>query len=425
MKTGADPSGDESTNPELPVYAQLQTYIDEHIKNISNPHNVTAEQVGAYAKTETYNQAEVDEKVDDVRLSLFGHISNGTNPHGVTAEQVGAYTKEETESLASVATNAVRFELENHVSNKDNPHNVTAEQVGTYPKAQTYSKNEVDAKIQNINFKFRDVANAIKASAEGDTIRIDDVSPIEHVVKVNARIKNLYYNNADKNSSLRNELTYTTVSNDSEFVLNGVLTQEGSFAVSQIPLEAGTYTISVEGLNVVDATNDRLLVYKVVESSNVLVANNVRANSPTTFTLDEDSEIKITAVIKGGSVYNNTICHVQIEKGGVSTKYVPHVTDISMVPILIHGATEDENAQFIFPQPDGAFNVLAIHPTMTIQSDNGTAIVNIEYNKDINSAFDKTNNAIENVSNAIGDIDKALDELHAYAQNVISGGATE
>jgi hypothetical protein len=67
------------------------------------------------------------------------HISNVENPHNVTAEQVGLVNVDNTSDLEKPISNATQEALDNkadleifndHVSNVENPHNVTAEQVG-------------------------------------------------------------------------------------------------------------------------------------------------------------------------------------------------------------------------------------------------------------------------------------------------------
>ena len=86
--------------------------IDAHLVDKNNPHQVTAEQVGADASG---SAAAVQTKLD-------AHTANKNNPHQVTAEQVGAD--------ASGSAAAVQTKLDAHTANKNNPHQVTAEQIG-------------------------------------------------------------------------------------------------------------------------------------------------------------------------------------------------------------------------------------------------------------------------------------------------------
>ena len=66
--------------------------VPNHITNTSNPHGVTAEQVGAYSKNSTYTKTETDTLLANKAeaSAVSSHIANKSNPHAVTAAQVGA-----------------------------------------------------------------------------------------------------------------------------------------------------------------------------------------------------------------------------------------------------------------------------------------------------------------------------------------------
>lgn len=67
----------------------LETGLDEHDKNTTNPHKVTKAQVGLG------NVANVEQAT---KTEFDSHTSSKTNPHSVTASQVGAYSKVESEN---------------------------------------------------------------------------------------------------------------------------------------------------------------------------------------------------------------------------------------------------------------------------------------------------------------------------------------
>lgn len=84
-----------------------QGSITSHIANLSNPHQTTAAQVGSYTIAQVDAliaalQAAVDEATEgngSLGESLAAHLSNLNNPHQTTAEQVGAYTTAEVNEL--------------------------------------------------------------------------------------------------------------------------------------------------------------------------------------------------------------------------------------------------------------------------------------------------------------------------------------
>ena len=102
-----------------------KTEVDIHVADKSNPHNVTAAQVGlgnvhnvatndqtpTYATAKTAKAPESGEKLSvafgKIRravLDLIAHIGSKDNPHGVTAEQIKAAQKSHTHSAADITS---------------------------------------------------------------------------------------------------------------------------------------------------------------------------------------------------------------------------------------------------------------------------------------------------------------------------------
>lgn len=90
------PDGTRGTVQDILNALAKQT--DDHKRDKDNPHEVTAEQAGAYTKEAA------DEKI---RAAVRAHANNKDNPHEVTAAQVGAYTKAETEKKITDAISNV------------------------------------------------------------------------------------------------------------------------------------------------------------------------------------------------------------------------------------------------------------------------------------------------------------------------------
>ena len=85
-----------TTDPEI-------DFVNEHITDQNNPHNVTAEQIGAVSA----------EMLEGVQNDLIAHEA-ATNPHIITPFLIGAATSQD---------------LTSHTSNTSNPHGVTAKQL--------------------------------------------------------------------------------------------------------------------------------------------------------------------------------------------------------------------------------------------------------------------------------------------------------
>ena len=116
--------------------------LSTHITNKTNPHNVTAAQLGL---GNVDNTSDMDKPVStaqgaaigSVEYTLVHHEENTDNPHNVTKSQVGLGNVDNTSdadkpvsSQQAVAINAVEDQITLHKDNKSNPHAVTAAQVG-------------------------------------------------------------------------------------------------------------------------------------------------------------------------------------------------------------------------------------------------------------------------------------------------------
>ena len=149
---------------------------DHSQKTSGNPHKVTASDVGlgnvpnvaTNDQTPTYSMAEtITELSSGEKLSvafgktskaikdLISHIANKSNPHGVTASQVGLGNVNNTSDAnkpvstaqataiadAKSAGTSAQTAINSHTANKSNPHGVTAEQIGASPSSHSHALN--------------------------------------------------------------------------------------------------------------------------------------------------------------------------------------------------------------------------------------------------------------------------------------------
>lgn len=146
------------------------TNLSSHTGSTSNPHSVTATQVGlgnvpnvaTNDQTPTYTVASSNTalssgeklsvamgKIAKAVSSLISHLASTSNPHSVTASQVGLGSVNNTSDAnkpvstaqataiadAKAAGTSAQTNLNSHTGNKSNPHGVTAAQVGALPIA--------------------------------------------------------------------------------------------------------------------------------------------------------------------------------------------------------------------------------------------------------------------------------------------------
>ncbi|MEM7585055.1 MAG: cellulose binding domain-containing protein [Acidobacteriota bacterium] len=155
--------------------------LDAHLGDFTNPHRVTAEQVGAISEvaleahvTDFTNPHQVTaEQVGAIsQATLDAHTGDFNNPHQVTAEQVGAISQAALDAHVTDFNNphqvtalqtgaASQSALDGHVADFNNPHQVTAEQVGAVSQAV------LDAHVTDFNNPHQVTAAQVGADAAG------------------------------------------------------------------------------------------------------------------------------------------------------------------------------------------------------------------------------------------------------------------
>ena len=165
-------------------------------------------------------------------------------------------------------------------------------------------------------------------TTQADTPTIENPQPLESIGDDGSVDVNVYGKNLTKLILKKYEYkgNTATVVSESALVLNGTATVEHSISMStDMVLYAGTYTMSVYGLNKYSTAYDRVfLVGKDSEGNTVIPVNYVVSGSAKTFTLAETTSIsRVNVVIKEGSTYNNTTVNIQIERGNIATEYEP------------------------------------------------------------------------------------------------------
>lgn len=119
-----DPAGTAATEA-----GKVQTNLTSHINNKSNPHSVTAAQVGA----DPAGTAET--KANAVQANLTSHTNNKSNPHGVTKAQVGLGNVDNTSDANKPISTATQTAL-NGKANTSHTHAAGDITSGTLPASR-------------------------------------------------------------------------------------------------------------------------------------------------------------------------------------------------------------------------------------------------------------------------------------------------
>jgi hypothetical protein len=254
-------------------------------------------------------------------------------------------------------------------------------------------------------------ANALKGTATGEAVGLHDVSPLPHemavkvsgvedisAVKVLAQGKNLaniYGFSADSlkgqdsarklSNSYGTTISTTEPSNSVEITqtATGTPSNPSSYTngffhigLTRKPLEGEQVTVSFD----VNITNNPLNVDRLM-----LFANDVQIGEATTINGRCSKAFKYSAGTKGMQSIevrvggcSMVVSNIQLELGGVATDREPAIDPTEYTP----------NA-------DGTVDgVTALHPTTTLMTDTEGAVLDVEYNRDINKAFEQLVNAI-------------------------------
>lgn len=185
-----------------------------------------------------------------------------------------------------------------------------------------------------IGFKQGKTANNIilkpmlrEATIEDDTYEQYGVSPSpdfpSEIKNVTGEINKYYIPNTGKVKSYGITATYTK--NTSEIILDGVATRDFSdgFEIKNILLKKGTYSVSVWGLNKINEEYDGFFVADTSNNNKVIV-NYVQSYRTQKFTLEQDTNIKLSFIIKAGSTYSNAKIKIMINEGDIGLSYIPY-----------------------------------------------------------------------------------------------------
>lgn len=242
VQPGADPSGDESADPALPVWAQMQAQLNSMYKS--------------------------SEEIEAAKEELLQAVEAGKEDIEATVAAGGYYTKAEN------------------------------------------------------NAKF---AAAITGKLSGEIVSANDVSPVDHVLSVKARSKNLFNTTDDFAKTSATSYTYK----------DGVLNISGSYANKWIKLEEGkTYTFSAVSsrtgntgggiyirMYAEDKVNYKLALYDMINLSPVCTFTTEKGYPWVRFTFYGSSQNNA----EESAVYSN----IQLVESAEAAEYMTYVEDLT------------------------------------------------------------------------------------------------
>ncbi len=169
-----------------------------------------------------------------------------------------------------------------------------------------------------------DKVSAIVCDAQGTGIILADSANtnfkglnIYGATKQPANSNNHFYLGASINREL-NGMKINGVKNESTLILSGTSTG-ASTLFNTFTLQAGTYTVSVEGLTVHTTSADRLWLRAKDTATNLAYA--VQPNKPETFTIYETTIVEARFGFQADSTYSNQTIKIMINEGKTAKTY--------------------------------------------------------------------------------------------------------
>lgn len=252
----------------------------------------------------------------------------------------------------------------------------TAEQLASL-KGEKGDSGEVSFEYANNIF-----SGALKKRKSGESILIDDISPINHCIDVKLKNKNLF--DINNNSCYISYLSHT----DADIVKNGSINPV--FYIDELTI-GETYTISYHTETEYNITDGQLLC--CLSTSNAEYPNGrfnqMLGNGKSLY------DIVITFIAPAekiyflGSVIKETISNFQIELGSTATKFTPHIRNFSTVKVIKANNDETVKEEHVSLLDGTVENVTSIYPSTSLTTDTEGIIIDCTYNRDINKVIDK------------------------------------
>ncbi len=241
-----------------------------------------------------------------------------------------------------------------------------------YPSAKaTYTGILKEKSRANNNF-----ANAVKGVANGSVVRIDDVSPVEHTVKINLQgdIENTIVNRCGKNLFHINEYNLKT---DEPW---------GAMQIGNVDIKTGKYVASC--------------MFKQVGTDKSQVALSIR---------NKDDLLQVIRTVRSTDTEGSLICPFDVgeDVNGVAVLLYSNITegnlstecDFTHIQIEVGESATDfevyKGKETYTPDENGDVTVKSVSPTMTLTTNNGNVTLSCEYNKDLNKCISQNAQVVD------------------------------
>jgi hypothetical protein len=244
------------------------------------------------------------------------------------------------------------------------------------------AKTEAIASIETAGSPI--FANALKATASGEVVRVDDVSPLEHMARVKVSGKNLIDPARVRASGCAIVDGNITANVNNSYYADIVCPYLNDLIQNS---EGKTITLSA------DTSNSEHKIAICILYTDKSVIQSSLSTSKTSILLQHKGKTIQSVIVRpfaDNSSYTDSssvVKNLQLEFGDTATEYEPWI-DPTTVTVTRYGADESDNAQTFAPNADGTLDIISLSPTMTLLTDTAGVNIDLVYNRDLNVAFE-------------------------------------
>lgn len=293
--------------------------------------------------------AQLNEKIEkkaDKAATLSGYgikdaytkteIDNLIGGAGYTKKEIDSFLSEKVDKVegkdlsSNDFTDELKAKLENAAS-KDDLEGAKTELNKNIAESEARASEKAIAETKKEANNL--YANAIKATASGEVIRVDDVSPAEHTARAKVSGKNLIpYPYRDKGNS-KNGGTFI-VQDDGGVLVSGTPTDYISLTVynGAVLATEGLITVSITG--VFDNVAGDFVIKNEQGETIASVGLSLSTATKRTINLDDYPTAKNCTLILKRANNNkemNGVVYPQIERGDTATEYEPYIPPESVI----------------------------------------------------------------------------------------------
>lgn len=373
-------------------YEPINFMVDTLENEIEIPYTILAEsgefKIGVFGITETETLPTLYSK--DIKI-LYGTDTHGTTPPTYIPSEIDQLRLSKQDKLVS-GENIKTVNGESVLGSGNIKIQVEADQNYDPTSKNAQSGIAVKQAVDGVNTRVNnEFTNALKGNKSGSVFLINDVSPVSHEMGVKVSSKNLWQNT---NTTFPAGLSYNS---DTQTYTMSTGTTGFNFIAHKFtnPIPVGTtVTISImfqsgKGRAVAIGGYHRTGGSSWQGYINVPVNVDMSGQTLTsTFTTTETVEEFMIFHNTGDNIEEPFIFKVQYELGTTATSYTPYISDLTSIIVTRYGTFETDSPQTYIPAADGTISgVKSLYPTTTLMTNTEGAIIDAEYNRDINKAF--------------------------------------